>query len=184
MTNCEHSAITFLSDQLCSLGIRDKKWIYSEQLLLTMQFAEYSQHIRQIFAQRQLFRKGTLRHNTGDSVKQVTCMRQCRCYNLLFVDSSRETQSIFVVFLNVNWVTDVAVLMTVFLFYLMHYIPVNNCSVMSERVFLGWTSTKQWIRNVSRTHHSDSVGGEARTSNPSIPRLTLQTEPLHSTAVG
>ena len=58
MTNCKHSALTFLSDQLCSLGIRDKKWIYSEQLLWTMQFAEYSQHIRQIFAQRQLFRKG------------------------------------------------------------------------------------------------------------------------------
>ena len=58
MTNWKHSAITFLSDQLCSLGIRDKKWIYSQQLLWTMQFAEYSQHICQIFAQRQLFRKG------------------------------------------------------------------------------------------------------------------------------
>ena len=60
MKSCKHSAITFLSDQVCSLGIRDKKWIYREQLLWTMQFAEYSQHIHQIFAQRQLFRKGIL----------------------------------------------------------------------------------------------------------------------------
>ena len=51
---------SFTCLSLCLLDIRDKKWIYSEQLLWTMQLAEYLQHIHQIFAQRQLFFKGCL----------------------------------------------------------------------------------------------------------------------------
>ena len=31
------------------------------------------------------------------------------------------------------------------LFYLILYVPVNNFLVMSGRVFLGWTSTIQWL---------------------------------------
>ena len=41
------------------------------------------------------------------------------------------------------------------------------------QVFLGWTSTKQWIVSCSMTQHSDHTGGEARTSYPSIHSLML-----------
>ena len=44
---------------------------------------------------------------------------------------------------------------------------------MSGRVVLGRTSTKQWIKCLAQGHSSDSASGEARTSNPSIPSLTL-----------
>ena len=37
----------------------------------------------------------------------------------------------------------------------------------------GLTNTKQLIVSCSRTQHSDSAGGETRTSNPSIPSLML-----------
>ena len=54
------------------------------------------------------------------------------------------------------------------------YIPVNNFSVMSGQVFLGQTSTKQWINvSCSREQHSDFPSRESQTSNPSIPSLTL-----------
>ena len=53
----------FLSDQLCSLGIRDNfvRWVFatrSEYIANNYCKQCSSQHIRQIFAQRQLFRKG------------------------------------------------------------------------------------------------------------------------------
>ena len=51
------------------------------------------------------------------------------------------------------------------LFVLILYVPVNDFSVMSEQVFLGWTSTKQ-RKSCSTTQHSAS--GEARTHIPSI----------------
>ena len=57
MTGCKHSAITFLSDQLCLLGIHDKRE-YIANNNSENAFAEYSQHNHQIIAQRQLFRKG------------------------------------------------------------------------------------------------------------------------------
>ena len=53
------------------------------------------------------------------------------------------------------------------------YVPVNNFSVMSGWAFLGWASTKQRIVSCLRMQQSDSAGTEARTSNPSIPSLTL-----------
>ena len=40
-----------------------------------------------------------------------------------------------------------------FLFVLILYIPVNNFSVMSGRVFLGGTSTKQWIKCLAQGHN-------------------------------
>ena len=46
------------------------------------------------------------------------------------------------------------------------YVPVNNFSVMSGPVFLGWTSTKQRIKFLAQGHNSAS--GEARARNPSI----------------
>ena len=52
----------------------------------------------------------------------------------------------------------------IILFDFILYDPVNNFSVMSRRVFLGYTSTKQGLRikvACSRT-------GEARTRNPSV----------------
>ena len=63
------------------------------------------------------------------------------------------------------------------LLYLVLYVPVNNFSVMSP-VFLGLTSTKQWIkcRSCSRTQHSDSAGGESLTK-------ALPTEPLRSALI-
>ena len=40
-----------------------------------------------------------------------------------------------------------------FFVYLILYIPVNNCSVMSGRVFLGWTSTKHLIKCFAQGHN-------------------------------
>ena len=42
---------------------------------------------------------------------------------------------------------------------------------MSGQVFLSWTSTKQQIKCLAQ-RHSDSTGGEARTSNLLIPSLS------------
>ena len=47
------------------------------------------------------------------------------------------------------------------------YDPVNNFSVMSGWVFMGWTSTKQWIKCLV------SASSLTWTSNPPIPSLTL-----------
>ena len=52
-----------------------------------------------------------------------------------------------------------------FLFDLILYVPVNNLSVTSGRVFLGWTSTKQGLM------YSDA--GEARTHGPSVSSQAL-----------
>ena len=62
------------------------------------------------------------------------------------------------------------------LFELILYVPVNNYSVISRWGFLGWTSNKQRIM----TQHSDSLGGESQTSNPTIPSLTFY-QPSHCT---
>ena len=40
------------------------------------------------------------------------------------------------------------------LFDLIHYFPVNNLSVMSGRVFLGWTSTKQGLMCFAQGHYA------------------------------
>ena len=39
------------------------------------------------------------------------------------------------------------------LFVLIHYVPVNNFSAMSGRVFLGLTSTKQRIKCIAQGHN-------------------------------
>ena len=52
------------------------------------------------------------------------------------------------------------------LFDLILYVQVNNFSVMSKRVFLGWTNTKLGLMSCSRTQRN--VAGEAQTHNPSI----------------
>ena len=58
----------------------------------------------------------------------------------------------------------------VMIFVLILYIPVNNFWCVLQ----GWTSTKQLYKeSCLRTKHSDSSGGETRTSNPLIPSLTL-----------
>ena len=66
------------------------------------------------------------------------------------------------------------------LFDLILYVPVNNFSVMSGRVFLGWTSTKQGLMCLARTQRSDT--DEDRTLNPSVSSQApyQSTEPLHS----
>ena len=67
------------------------------------------------------------------------------------------------------------------LIFLMLYVPVNNFSVISGQLFLGLTSTKQWIKYLAQGH-SDSASSEARTSNLSIPSPTPYqlTGPPHS----
>ena len=40
----------------------------------------------------------------------------------------------------------------IILFDLIPYVPVNNFSVMSEQVFLGWTSTKQGLMCLAQGH--------------------------------
>ena len=58
-----------------------------------------------------------------------------------------------------------------FLFDLVLYIPVNNLSVMSGRIFLGWTSTKLGLMFCSRTQRSGA--GEAGTPGPSVSSQAL-----------
>ena len=41
-----------------------------------------------------------------------------------------------------------------FLFDLILYVPVNNSSVMSGQVFLGWTSTKQGLIGLAQGHNA------------------------------
>ena len=55
------------------------------------------------------------------------------------------------------------------------YVHVIICSVMSGRfpVFIGRTSSKQWITCFAEGHNSDCTSGEHRTSISSIPSLTL-----------
>ena len=67
-------------------------------------------------------------------------------------------------------------------FVLILYVPVNNFSVMSGRVFLGWTSTKQRIKCPAQGHNTITVTTLAvrlTRSTPSIPSLAfdLPTEP-------
>ena len=62
------------------------------------------------------------------------------------------------------------------LFVLMHYVPVNNFQSCQDDFLSSWVEPvliKQRIKclNSSRTQHSDSSGGETRTSNASIPSL-------------
>ena len=60
------------------------------------------------------------------------------------------------------------------MFGLNRYLPVNNFSVTSGRISLGWTSIKQWKKCLAQGHNtSDSTGVEAQNSNPSISSLTL-----------
>ena len=47
------------------------------------------------------------------------------------------------------------------------FVPVNNFSVMSKRVFLGLTSTKQGLMCLAQD------AGEARTRNTSVSSQTL-----------
>ena len=63
------------------------------------------------------------------------------------------------------------------------YVSVDNFSVMSVRVLLGPTCTKQWTKHLVQGHnHSDLASSETRTRNPCFPRSNaLSTEPLHST---
>ena len=63
-------------------------------------------------------------------------------------------------------------LMQVFLFCLILYVLVNNFSVMSGWVFLGWTSTKQRIKCLAQGHNA-VPSGEAITPNPSISSQAL-----------
>ena len=45
-------------------------------------------------------------------------------------------------------------LFSLVLFDLVLYIPVNNLSVMSGKVFLGWTSTNQRIKCLAQVHNA------------------------------
>ena len=63
--------------------------------------------------------------------------------------------------------------LNVCLFDLVLYVPVNNFSVMSGRVFLGLASTKQARINVSCTRTQRSDAGEARTRNLSVSSQAL-----------
>ena len=58
-----------------------------------------------------------------------------------------------------------------YFFYLILYVPVNNFSVMSVRVFLGWTSNKQGLL----CQRSDAI--EALTHSPSVSSLESSTLP-------
>ena len=57
------------------------------------------------------------------------------------------------------------IIMVFILFDFILYIPVNNFSVMSGRVFLGWTMINMFC---SRTQHSDA--GEARNLSALVTR--------------
>ena len=58
-----------------------------------------------------------------------------------------------------------------FFFDLMLYIPVNNFSVMSGQVFLGWTSRIQGLMCLAQEHNSGA--GEALTRSPSVSSQAL-----------
>ena len=59
------------------------------------------------------------------------------------------------------------------LFIMILYIPVNHFSVMSEWVFLGWTSTKQVLMCLAEGHNRVAPVSEAWTRNPSISSQAL-----------
>ena len=59
------------------------------------------------------------------------------------------------------------------------YVPVNNLSVTSERVFLGWTSTKQGLMCLAQGHNAVTpVRLEPTALRSSVKNST--TEPLRS----
>ena len=58
------------------------------------------------------------------------------------------------------------------LFDLILYVPVNNLSVTSGRVFLGWTSTKLGWMCLAQGHNAVTPG-EARTRSPSVSSQAL-----------
>ena len=68
------------------------------------------------------------------------------------------------------------------LFGLFLYVPVNNCSVMSGLVFLGWSMKYKARINVSCSRTQRSDAGEAWTHNPSVMSQALYhwATPLHS----
>ena len=67
---------------------------------------------------------------------------------------SNSKQSITSLSLLVGTTLFIHPIVVMFLFVLIHYVPVNYFSVMSGRfpVFLGGTSTKQWIKCLAQGH--------------------------------
>ena len=77
----------------------------------------------------------------------------------------------------------------IILFDLIPYVPVNNFSVMSEQVFLGWTSTKQGLMCLAQGHIAVPTVRLEPPPPPPPPPLQSQvqhstTEPLHSWLAG
>ena len=81
---------------------------------------------------------------------QMFCPQTFRLWSFLGLKGSMFCQTHFDMKLQTSFITTIVFV----LFDLILYIPVTNFSVMSGRVFLGWTSTKQGFMCLAHGHNA------------------------------
>ena len=107
----------FVRPTLFSGYLRQEVNMYSAQLLRTMQFAEYSRHIHQIFAQRQLFHKSLYHYvffkfeNSPYRTMPLAVMALC-LWKLTVLNDVRSLSRILLIRILWNFVTLLSTMMS------------------------------------------------------------------------